>query len=85
ELSKKGFIDTIVPFLTFYKDLPAYAKQTKTITKDSQRLRDAITKATDPEKSFFEDFPQALGYSLVDLNDSTDKLEIYFEELRRSI
>jgi predicted nucleic acid-binding Zn-ribbon protein len=85
ELSKKGFIDTIVPFLTFYKDLPAYAKQTKTITKDSQRLRDAITKATDPEKSFFEDFPQALGYSLVELNDSTEKLEVYFEELRRSI
>ncbi|WP_367330718.1 hypothetical protein [Sphingobacterium multivorum] len=85
ELSKKGFIDTIVPFLTFYKDLPAYAKQTKTITKDSQRLRDAITKATDPEKSFFEDFPQALGYSFIELNDSTDKLEVYFEELRRSI
>lgn len=85
ELSKKGFIDTIVPFLTFYKDLPAYAKQTKSITKDSQRLRDAITKATDPEKSFFEDFPQALGYSLVELNDSADKLEVYFEELRRSI
>ncbi|MFD2969958.1 hypothetical protein [Sphingobacterium bambusae] len=85
ELSNKSFINTIVPFLTFYKDLSAYAKQTKGITKEAQRLRDAISKATDPEKSFFEDFPQALGYSISELNEAPAKLESYFDELRRSI
>src|SRR5690606_13944138 len=85
ELSTKSFISTIVPFLTFYKELKPYAQQTKGITKEAQRLREAITKATDPEKSFFEDFPQALGFSLSELNDSTEKLEVYFEQLRSCI
>lgn len=85
ELSNKSFINTIVPFLTFYKDLKSYAKQTKGITKEAQRLREAITKATDPEKSFFEDFPQALGYSLSELNESPEKLGIYFDQLRDCI
>src|SRR5690606_16814680 len=58
---------------------------TNGVTKEAQRLREAITKATDPEKSFFEDFPQALGYSLSDLNDSPEKLEVYFEQLRSCI
>jgi len=85
ELSTKSFISTIIPFLTFYKELKPYAKQTNGITKEAQRLREAITKATDPEKSFFEDFPQALGFSLSELNDSPEKLEVYFEQLRTSI
>lgn len=85
ELSNKSFINTIVPFLTFYRDLKPYAKQTKGITKEAQRLREAITKATDPEKSFFEDFPQALGYSLSELNESPEKLGVYFDQLRGCI
>lgn len=85
ELSTKSFINTIIPFLTFYKELKPYAQQTKAITKEAQRLREAITKATDPEKSFFDDFPQALGYSLSELNDSPEKLEVYFEQLRSCI
>lgn len=84
-LSKKSFIDTIIPFLTFFKDLPTYAKQTKSISKDAQRLRESITKATDPEKSFFEDFPQALGFSLSALSESPEKMQSYFESLRTCI
>src|SRR5690606_5935471 len=34
ELSAKSFISTIIPFLTFYKDLKPYAQQTKGITKE---------------------------------------------------
>lgn len=85
ELSNKGFVDTIIPFLTFYKELPAYAKHTHKITKEAQRLRQTITKATDPEKSFFEDFPQAMGFSLAELSEDPDKLNVYFETLRSSI
>ena len=85
KLSSRGFVDTIVPFLSFYRNLPEYAKRTKMITKESQRLREAILKATDPEKSFFEDFPQALGYSLTELHENSDKLQAYFELLRKSI
>lgn len=84
-ISNKGFIDTIIPFLTFFKGLPDYAKRTKKIGKDAQRLREAITRATDPEKSFFEDFPQAFGYSITELYEDGDKLETYFNQLRAAI
>jgi hypothetical protein len=84
-LSSKSFIDTIVPFLTFYRDLPVFAQKTNKITKEAQRLREAITKATDPEKSFFEDFPQAIGYSMAELNKESEKLNVYFDELRHAI
>lgn len=85
KISNQGFIDTIVPFLTFYRELPEFAKKTNKITKEAQRLRQAILKATDPEKSFFEDFPQALGYSITELNDDQEKLKTYFDLLRSSI
>lgn len=84
-ISSQGFVDTIVPFLSFYRDLPEYAKRTKKITNEAQRLREAILKATDPEKSFFEDFPQALGYSLGELHEDAGKLQTYFERLRSAI
>src|SRR5690606_5118244 len=41
--------------------------------------------ATDPEKTFFEEFPQALGYSITDLNQGNDKVETYFMRLREAI
>lgn len=85
DFSNKGFIDTIIPFLTFYKELPAYAQHTQKITKEAQRLRQAITKATDPEKTFFEDFPQAMGFSIAELNAAPEKLNVYFEKLRDGI
>jgi len=85
KISNQGFIDTIVPFLTFYRELPEFAKKTNKITKEAQRLRQAILKATDPEKSFFEDFPQALGYSITELNDDQETLKTYFNLLRSSI
>ncbi|SEL41332.1 hypothetical protein [Parapedobacter koreensis] len=85
KLSTQGFVDTIIPFLSFYRGLPEYAKRTKKITKEAQRLRETILKATDPEKSFFEDFPQALGYALTELHEDSGKLQAYFNLLRSCI
>jgi len=64
------FIETVKPFLIFYKQLVPYAKQTRQLSKEALHLRGAISKATDPEKIFFEDIPSALGYTLND--DSND-------------
>ena len=68
-----SFIETVRPFLTFYRSLPTYAKQTKRLSQDALRLRDVIMNATDPEKTFFEDFPSALGYHGFDLKDADDE------------
>ena len=66
EADSDTFIETIKPFLVFYKRLSPFALQTKRLTKEAIRLREAISNATDPEKVFFEDIPQALGFTLTD-------------------
>lgn len=83
--SNTGFVEMIRPFLSFYVQLPNYSKETAKITKEALNLRKAIAESTDPEKTFFEDFPNALGYSLKDLDQNPQKLERFFVELRQSI
>jgi hypothetical protein len=77
------FIETIKPFLTFYRTLPEYSKNTKMLTNNSIKLRSAIKNSIDPENSFFEDFPAALGYNFDSLKK--DDIENYFKDLRISI
>lgn len=58
------FIETIKPFLFFYKNLNDYAKQTRKFAHQSTlRFRNALATARDPEKAFFEDLPKALGFN----------------------
>ena len=63
-IKSKDFIETIKPFFFFYsKQLNDYAKHTQKFNHAStQRFRDVLARAKDPEKTFFEDLPEALGY-----------------------
>jgi hypothetical protein len=58
------FIDTIKPFFFFYnRQLNDYARNTKKFDHDETRkFRDILGNAKDPERTFFEDLPTALGY-----------------------
>lgn len=75
------FIETIKPFLVFYKRLVSYTQQTKKLSKEALRLKESISLATDPEKVFFEDIPRALGFTLNDFNDDV-KLEDFSIKLQ---
>lgn len=79
------FIETIRPFLVFYKELPLYAKNTKNLDKKTLALRDAIAYSKDPEETFFENFPKALGFNLVQLQNDKKQLEAYAIQLQESI
>lgn len=79
------FIDTIKPFLTFYRDLPIYTRTTLRIDKRALLIREAIANSTDPEKTFFEDFPKALGYNLQTVKSSEAKLQEYALSLQIAI
>lgn len=83
--NNKSFIETIKPFLVLYKRLNSYATSTKTITKKSVALREAISNATDPERAFFEDFPAALGYSLPQLRKEEKLAEAFISDLQKHI
>ncbi len=82
---KDSFIQTIRPLLIFYRDLPDYNKKTNTVSQEARKLREAISKAKDPEKTFFEDFPDALGYSLVELANDNNLFEDYIIDFQNRI
>ena len=84
-LNNESFIESIRPILIFYRDLTDYSKKTKTISSEAVKLRDAISKAVDPEKTFFEDFPDALGYTLKDLTLDNKLFEDYIIDFQNKI
>ena len=85
KLDNTSFIETIKPFLTFYRGLSEYSRNTKRLKKETLAIRDAIANSRDPEKSFFEDFPLALGYSSENLQKSKEKLQTYSIQLQDAI
>lgn len=84
-LDNKTFVETIRPFLSFYRGLPEYAKHTNRLQKESLAIRKVIATATDPEKTFFEDFPTALGMTLNQLKKSPEALADYINRLQDAI
>ncbi len=85
QFSNALFVDTIKPFLVFYKQLPEYAKRTRRLSKEAIKLREAVANAKDPEKSFFEDFPNALGYNALSLQKNSHELASYIPTLQQAI
>ena len=83
--SNQAFIETVKPLLTFYRTLPDYAKHTKQLTKQALAVRAAIADSKEPEKTFFEDFPMALGYSTDALQTAPGRLETYIDHLQNAI
>lgn len=85
KISNDTFIETIKPFLIFYRQLPEYSKNTKRLSKEALAIREAITRSQDPEKSFFEDFPTALNTSLKQLKSEGNVLHDYIQTLQSAI
>jgi hypothetical protein len=83
--NSKVFIQTIKPFITFYKQLPEYSKKTLRLSKHTLVLRQIIATARDPEKAFFDDFPTAFGYCLTDLQKTPRLAESFIGKLQESI
>jgi hypothetical protein len=79
------FIQTIKPFLTFYKNLPEYAKNTKRLSNEAVSIRHSISNSKDPEKTFFEDFPSSLGFDLNSIKNNKNELQTYIVKLEESI
>jgi len=85
DLNKASFIESIKPFLVFYKQLNEYSKNTKRVSKTTISFREVIKKAKDPEKVFFEEFPNALGYDIEKLRSDKLLIESFYNDLQNSI
>ncbi|MCZ4409100.1 hypothetical protein O3Q51_09785 [Cryomorphaceae bacterium 1068] len=85
KLDNSGFIESVRPFLVFYKNLDSYAKKTMRLSKEALDLRGAIVKAQDPEQTFFQDIPNALQMNLNELGNSDDALASFAVKLNEAI
>lgn len=85
KISNDSFIETIKPFLTFYKDLPDYTKNTKRLSKEALGIRNSIFLAKDPEHTFFESFPNALNFKIQQIQSSSETLQSFSTKLQDSI
>ena len=85
ELNGNTFIETIRPFLTFYRHLNAYAQTTKDISSEAKKFRDVIAHATDPEATFFEQLPETLGFREVVLTQNPEAIDSFVSVLQNAI
>lgn len=84
-VSNETFVETIRPFLKFYKELPEYSKNTRRLATETLAIRAAISSSKDPEQTFFSDFPIALGFNLGELQNSKEDLKAYTAKLQEAI
>jgi ribosomal protein S15P/S13E len=85
KFDNNSFIETIKPFIVFYKQLPEYSKNTKRLSSSAIKIRKAIETSKDPEETFFEAFPNALGITLSILQKDKTKLQSYTRNLQDAV
>ncbi len=85
KFDNNSFIETIKPFIVFYKQLPEYSKNTKRLSPSAIKIRKAIATSKDPEETFFEAFPSALGLTLSTLQQDNSKLQFFTTSLQDSV
>lgn len=85
KFDNNSFIETIKPFIVFYKQLPEYSKNTKRLSSSAIKIRKAIESSKDPEETFFEAFPNALGTTISILQKDKSKLQSYTRNLQDAV
>ena len=84
-LTNGDLLDVTRPFLSFYRGLDHYTQHTDKLSTEAKALREAIKHATDPERTFFEDLPNALRMSLEDMDGSDKQLGEFIGFLSNAI
>lgn len=85
KFDNNSFIETIKPFIVFYKQLPEYSKNTNRLSPSALKIRKAIETSKDPEETFFNAFPLALGLTLASLQQDRSKLQNFTINLQNSV
>ena len=85
KFDNNSFIETIKQYIVFYKQLPEYSKNTKRLSPSAIKIRKAIATSKDPEETFFDAFPSALGLTLATLQQDKSKLQSFTTSLQDSV
>ena len=76
-----------LPLLRQFKNLPAYSKQTRTISVQSQAIRDALREARSPDELLFERLPIACDLTpfAADEPEGTLRVDTFATALRKGL
>lgn len=86
EIGNKGLVETIRPFLVFYRQLTLYSQQTQlNLSREARDLRKAIANSTDPEHTFFVEFPQIFQFDVEQERENPEAVLKYIERLKDAI
>jgi len=85
-ITQDSFLETIKPFLAFYNNLNEYAKNTLNFDNpQTAKFRNVLAKATDPEKTFFEDLPNVFGFKNDSLATNKEFMSQYQDLIKNAI
>jgi hypothetical protein len=85
-ITQDSFLETIKPFLVFYNNLNEYAKNTLNFDNPkTAKFRNVLAKATDPEKTFFEDLPNVFGFKNDSLATNKEFMSQYQDLIKTAI
>lgn len=83
--TNEAFIETVRPFLSFYRSLTEYSRNTERISTDAFRVREVIARTKDPEAMFFKSLPAALDTTKKELAADADLAIEYIDRLQSAI
>lgn len=78
-----GLISIAQPLAVFFENLPAYTRNTQSISNLAQEIRSAFYSAPSPHDLFFSYLPQACGITTLEPN--RDDLDAYLITLRKGL
>ncbi len=83
--TKSTFLSIFGNFLRFFRGLNDYTINTKRLSPKAISLREAIKNAKDPEDALFNQFPNALGFHSITINDDEEILKSYTYHIQDAI
>ena len=83
--TKSTFLSIFGNFLRFFRGLNEYTLNTKRLSPKAISLREAIKTAKDPEDALFNQFPNALGFHSISINDDEEILKSYTFHIQDAI
>jgi hypothetical protein len=83
--TKSTFLSIYGNFLRFFRGLNEYTINTRRLSPKAISLREAIKNAKDPEDALFNQFPNALGFHSISIDDDEEILKSYTFHIQDAI
>jgi hypothetical protein len=80
-----SILSVVGPLVGFFNNLPEYVLQTRSLSSNSQKLRQIVLQGKEPADLLFRQIPQALGFEGLDQDSRVDQRKSFEHELRKAL